>query len=354
MGLTLTVGKTGREGVEITTTVWFFALDLGALEAPSAVPSMVRRDAAGVRRSRRSAGDFWGRPLVWPRDDDSAARDVVYGPESWADAGLLVRGRPGQSTAGGQGCRQARRGWCPRPDRTGDLSLRRRLLYPTELLGRGAGAPSHPVMRRPGAERSARRRRAAHRSKGQDPARRDGGDPTMSAMPTGADPDDAERSRLAEADAGTVPWRSWGPYLSERAWGTVREDYSEGGDAWDYFPHDHARSRVYRWNEDSMAGFCDEEQDWCLSLGPSRRRRRGRGRRRPGTRSRASRGRRRARPACASAPGPTRARRRRPGRTPRRSARRGSRRPQHGHRRPVRQPVVEPVRVVARHAHAAV
>ncbi len=63
-----------------------------------------------------------------------------------------------------------------------------------------------------------------------------------------------------------MSWRSWGPYLSERAWGTVREDYSADGDAWDFFPHDHARSRVYRWNEDGMAGFCDEEQDWCLSL----------------------------------------------------------------------------------------
>ncbi len=75
-----------------------------------------------------------------------------------------------------------------------------------------------------------------------------------------------ERSRLAEADAGTVPWRDWGPYLSERAWGTVREDYSADGDAWSFFPHDHARSRVYRWNEDGMAGFCDETQNWCLSL----------------------------------------------------------------------------------------
>ena len=56
----------------------------------------------------------------------------------------------------------------------------------------------------------------------------------------------AERARLAEADAGTQPWRDWGPYLSERAWGTVREDYSPDGDAWDFFPHDHARSRVYR------------------------------------------------------------------------------------------------------------
>ncbi len=76
-----------------------------------------------------------------------------------------------------------------------------------------------------------------------------------------------ERVRLAEADGGAVPWRDWGPYLSERAWGTVREDYSADGDAWSFFPHDHARSRVYRWNEDGMAGFCDETQNWCLSLG---------------------------------------------------------------------------------------
>jgi hypothetical protein len=85
-------------------------------------------------------------------------------------------------------------------------------------------------------------------------------------MPRPTSGPDAERFRLAEADAGTVSWRSWGPYLSERAWGTVREDYSADGDAWGSFPHDHARSRVYRWNEDGMAGFCDEEQDWCLSL----------------------------------------------------------------------------------------
>ncbi|HEY4993543.1 MAG TPA: glucosidase, partial [Nakamurella sp.] len=76
----------------------------------------------------------------------------------------------------------------------------------------------------------------------------------------------AERSRLAEAAGGSAPWRDWGPYLSERAWGTVREDYSADGDAWSFFPHDHARSRVYRWNEDGMAGFCDETQNWCLSL----------------------------------------------------------------------------------------
>ena len=76
----------------------------------------------------------------------------------------------------------------------------------------------------------------------------------------------AESERLAEADAGAQPWRDWGPYLSERAWGSVREDYSADGNAWDFFPHDHARSRVYRWNEDGMAGFCDATQNWCLSL----------------------------------------------------------------------------------------
>jgi glycosyl hydrolase family 63 len=69
------------------------------------------------------------------------------------------------------------------------------------------------------------------------------------------------------ADSGQEDWRAWGPYLSERAWGTVREDYSEDGSAWDYFPHDHARSRAYRWNEDGLAGLCDANQVFCLALG---------------------------------------------------------------------------------------
>ena len=75
-----------------------------------------------------------------------------------------------------------------------------------------------------------------------------------------------EGHRLAATDSGAEPWRAWGPYLAERAWGTVREDYSADGSAWEFFPHDHARSRVYRWNEDGMAGFCDESQNWCLAL----------------------------------------------------------------------------------------
>jgi hypothetical protein len=76
----------------------------------------------------------------------------------------------------------------------------------------------------------------------------------------------AERERLAEANAGSQNWRRWGPYLSERQWGTVREDYSPGGTAWEYFPHDHARSRAYRWGEDGLAGFSDDGQQLCLSL----------------------------------------------------------------------------------------
>jgi hypothetical protein len=76
-----------------------------------------------------------------------------------------------------------------------------------------------------------------------------------------------ERERLLAHGTGRDGWQHWGPYLSERQWGTVREDYSPGGTAWDYFPHDHARSRAYRWGEDGIAGFSDAEQLVCLSLG---------------------------------------------------------------------------------------
>ncbi len=75
----------------------------------------------------------------------------------------------------------------------------------------------------------------------------------------------AEGNRIQAADRG-AGWRRWGPYLSERQWGTVREDYSPGGNAWEYFPHDHARSRAYRWGEDGIAGFSDSRQNWCLSV----------------------------------------------------------------------------------------
>jgi len=76
----------------------------------------------------------------------------------------------------------------------------------------------------------------------------------------------AEQQRLAENDSPNEPWHFWGPYLAERAWGTVREDYSANGDAWNYFPHDHARSRVYRWNEDGIGGICDYKQRLCFGF----------------------------------------------------------------------------------------
>ena len=88
-------------------------------------------------------------------------------------------------------------------------------------------------------------------------------------MPDSADATnlpDPERQRLAEADDLDGAWRKWGPWLSERQWGTVREDYSPDGDAWDSFPHDAARSRAYRWGEDGIAGFCDRTQQVCLGL----------------------------------------------------------------------------------------
>jgi Glycosyl hydrolase family 63 C-terminal domain len=76
----------------------------------------------------------------------------------------------------------------------------------------------------------------------------------------------AEHVRLTEAREGTAPWKKWGPYLSERQWGTVREDYSTDGNAWNYFTHDHARSRAYRWGEDGIAGISDDHQHLCFAL----------------------------------------------------------------------------------------
>ena len=84
-------------------------------------------------------------------------------------------------------------------------------------------------------------------------------------MPT-TSPATAEEQRLTDARERRAPWRLWGPYLSERQWGTVREDYSAGGTAWEYLPHDHARSRAYRWGEDGIAGICDDQQQLCFAL----------------------------------------------------------------------------------------
>src|SRR4051812_15196545 len=76
----------------------------------------------------------------------------------------------------------------------------------------------------------------------------------------------AEDERLREDAARTRNWKRWGPYLPERQWGTVREDYSADGDPWRYFPFEHAKSRAYRWGEDGLLGFCDRQARLCFSL----------------------------------------------------------------------------------------
>ena len=80
----------------------------------------------------------------------------------------------------------------------------------------------------------------------------------------------AEQQRLDAARADATPWKRWGPYLSERQWGTVREDYSDNGDAWNYFTHDQARSRAYRWGEDGLGGISDDHQVLCFALAARR------------------------------------------------------------------------------------
>ena len=82
---------------------------------------------------------------------------------------------------------------------------------------------------------------------------------------------DAEQRRIEESRNGAKNWRHWGPYVSERQWGTVREDYSPSATAWDYLTHDQARSRAYRWGEDGIAGFSDDQQLLCLVARPVER-----------------------------------------------------------------------------------
>ena len=86
----------------------------------------------------------------------------------------------------------------------------------------------------------------------------------MTKTPTIESAKTAEALRLDDARENGVPWRQWGPYLSERQWGTVREDYSSNGNAWDYFSHDQARSRAYHWGEDGLAGLSDDTSGCAL------------------------------------------------------------------------------------------
>ena len=78
--------------------------------------------------------------------------------------------------------------------------------------------------------------------------------------------DVTEQKRLNDARDAGIPWKKWGPYLSERQWGTVREDYSDNGDAWNYFTHDQSRSRAYQWGEDGLGGISDDKQRLCFAL----------------------------------------------------------------------------------------
>src|SRR5712675_2598698 len=78
--------------------------------------------------------------------------------------------------------------------------------------------------------------------------------------------DTAEQKRLNDARETNVPWKKWGPYLSDRQWGTVREDYSPDGNAWEYTTHDMARSKAWRWGEEGIAGICDDKQLLCFAV----------------------------------------------------------------------------------------
>ena len=84
--------------------------------------------------------------------------------------------------------------------------------------------------------------------------------------PQSQNPKNIWKRQIKGGQGKNIPWKKWGPYLSERQWGTVREDYSENGDAWNYFPHDQARSRAYRWGEDGLAGISDDKQLLCFAL----------------------------------------------------------------------------------------
>ena len=108
---------------------------------------------------------------------------------------------------------------------------------------------------------------ANHAATAQSPANTQDRNAALAAQSASARATSAEQQRLDAAVAGKARWQRWGTYVSERAWGTVREDYSADGDAWNYFPYDAARSRAYRWNEDALAGWCDDAQTVCLGIG---------------------------------------------------------------------------------------
>ena len=172
--------------------------------------------------------------------------------------------------------RAANRASSPSPVTRRGARLRRRSCRSSPTTAGGAGWWSRPSRTRPRPSRSSRSATPAAtwpRSPGSDPgAGPPGRNPAVViiskvvARRRGARMDNAEESRRREADDGTVAVAPVGPYLSERQWGTVREDYSDDGDAWSYFTHDQARSRAYRWGEDGLAGISDDHQRLCFAL----------------------------------------------------------------------------------------
>src|SRR6476660_4655410 len=110
------------------------------------------------------------------------------------------------------------------------------------------------------------RRRSTTRRSRRSPRRRGAAETGARLAASKRQPMRAEELRLAEDASRRRNWKRWGPYLSERQWGTVREDYSENGAAWDYFTHDHSHSRAYHWGEDGLAGISDDKQHLCFAL----------------------------------------------------------------------------------------
>src|SRR5215472_7584059 len=214
------------------------------------------------------------------RESPTRARDLCHGA---LDAGRLAlprRERPGLCRALPRRPARARRrlpsrhglDLAARPVRERSLSRTcqrpRRARVPachTRALARGLRRPSErdhgrgPALRAP-------RLLCAGLERRRDPAGVERYQYERTTTAQQEEPMNTERKRLAECTATQPAWKTWGPYLSERQWGTVREDYSPHGNAWEYFPHDHARSRAYRWGEDGIAGFSDHNQTLCLSL----------------------------------------------------------------------------------------